>query len=106
MISRYKRDSNRWRLSRRLSSLASISSWIRVAAVVKPTDMPAGRRPSPAQGHVGVAGAAVAGGDHVLPAFYVFAAGQFHHQCLVHRRDGWEVEGVQQLSLMSRCDDR
>ena len=94
MISRYKRDSSRWRLSRRLSSLASISSWIRVAAEAQ------------LQGHVGVDGAAVAGGDHVLPAFYVFAAGQFHHQCLVHRRDGGKVEGVQQLSLMSRCDDR
>ena len=34
-------------------------------------------------------------GDDVLPALDVFAAGQFQHQCLVQRRDGWEVEGVQ-----------
>ena len=31
------------------------------------------------------------------PALDVFAAGQFHHQGLVHRGDGQEVEGVQAL---------
>ena len=64
--------------------------------MVKPTDIPrwqGGQTQS--QGHVGLAGAAVADGDDVLPALDVFAAGQFHHQCLVQRRDGWEVEGVQ-----------
>ena len=49
------------------------------------------------QGHVGLAGAAVANGDNVLPALDVFTACQFHHQGLVQRRDGWEVEGVQTL---------
>ena len=44
---------------------------------------------------MGLAGAAVADGDDVLPALYVFTAGQFHHQGLVQRRDGREVEGVQ-----------
>ena len=42
-----------------------------------------------------LAGAAVADGDDVLPALDVLAAGQFHHQGLVQRRDGREVEGVQ-----------
>ena len=47
------------------------------------------------QGHVGLAGAAVADGDDVLTALDVFAAGQLHHQGLVQRWDGREVEGVQ-----------
>ena len=47
------------------------------------------------QGDVGLAGAAVADGDDILPALYVFAAGQLHHQHLVHRRDGRKVKGVQ-----------
>ena len=47
------------------------------------------------QGDVGLAGAAVADGDDVLPALDVLAAGQFQHQLLVHRGDGGEVEGVQ-----------
>ena len=47
------------------------------------------------QGHVGLAGAAVADGDDILPALDVFAPGQFHHQGLVHRGDGGKVEGVQ-----------
>ena len=46
---------------------------------------------------MGLAGAAVAHGDDVLPALDVFTAGQFHHQDLVHRGDGQEVEGVQAL---------
>ena len=46
---------------------------------------------------MGLAGAAVADGDDVLPALDVFTACQFHHQGLVQRRDGWEVEGVQAL---------
>ena len=44
-----------------------------------------------------VAGAAVADGDDILPALDVFAAGQLHHQRLVHRRDGGKVEGVEGL---------
>ena len=47
------------------------------------------------QGHVGLAGAAVADGDDVLPALDVFTPGQFHHQHLVQRRYGREVDGVQ-----------
>ena len=49
------------------------------------------------QGDVGLAGAAVADGDDVLPALDVFAAGQLHHQVFVHRGDGRKVEGVQAL---------
>ena len=49
------------------------------------------------QGDVGLAGAAVAHGDDILPALDVLAAGQLHHQLLVHRRDCQEVEGVQAL---------
>ena len=44
---------------------------------------------------MGLAGAAVADGDDILPVLDVFAAGQLHHQRLVHRRDGRKVEGVQ-----------
>ena len=44
---------------------------------------------------MGLAGAAVADGDDVLPALDVFTPGQFHHHGLVQRRDGWEVKGVQ-----------
>ena len=44
---------------------------------------------------MGLAGAAVADGDDVLPALDVFTACQFHHQGLVQRRDGRKVEGVQ-----------
>ena len=40
MISRLRRDSCRCRLSSRFLSRASISSWTRAAAVVKPTDIP------------------------------------------------------------------
>ncbi len=40
MISRFRRDSCRCRFSSLLSSLASIISWTRAAAVVKPTDIP------------------------------------------------------------------
>ena len=46
---------------------------------------------------MGLAGAAVADGDDVLSALYVFAAGQLHDQCFVHRGDGQEVRGVQAL---------
>ena len=46
---------------------------------------------SQTQGHVGLAGAAGAYGDDVFTAPYVFATCQFHHQRLVHRRDGREV---------------
>ena len=44
---------------------------------------------------MGLAGAAVADGDDVFTALDVFAAGQLHHQGLVQRWDGREVEGVQ-----------
>ena len=47
------------------------------------------------QGDVGLAGAAVADGDDILPMLDVFTPGQFHDQGLVHRGDGQEVEGVQ-----------
>ncbi len=46
---------------------------------------------------MGLAGAAVADGDNVLPALDVFTDGQFHHQGLVQRRDSREVEGVEDL---------
>ena len=46
---------------------------------------------------MGLAGAAVADGDDVLAALDVFTAGQFHHQGLVRRGDGREVEGVEAL---------
>ena len=49
------------------------------------------------QGDVGLAGAAVADGDDVLPMLDVFTPGQFHDQGLVHRGDGQEVEGIQAL---------
>ena len=45
------------------------------------------------QGQVGLAGAAVADGDDVLPALDVFTACQLHHQRLVQRRYGREVRG-------------
>ena len=44
---------------------------------------------------MGLAGAAVADGDDVLPVLYVLAAGQHQHQGLVHQGDGHKVEGVQ-----------
>ena len=66
--------------------------------MVKPTEQsPLAGGHAQAQGHVGLAGAAVADGDDVLLALDVFTACQFHHQGLVQRRDGWEVEGVQAL---------
>ena len=46
---------------------------------------------------MGLAGAAVADGDDVLPPLDVFAPGQHQHQGLVHRGDGHKVEGVQGL---------
>ena len=44
---------------------------------------------------MGLAGAAVADGDDVLLPLNVFTPGQLHHQLLVHRGYGREVEGVQ-----------
>ena len=97
-MSSLSRASFFWRLSSRRSSLASISSWTSEAAVVKPTDSPplAGGEPQ-TEGHMGLAGAAVAYGDDVLPPVYVLAACQLHGQVLVHRRHGQEVEGVEAL---------
>ena len=46
---------------------------------------------------MGLAGTAVANGDDVFPALDVFTPGQFHHQGLVQRRYGREVDGVQAL---------
>ena len=52
---------------------------------------------SQTQGDVGLAGAAVANGDDILPPLDVFAPRQLHDQGFVHRGDGWEVERVQAL---------
>ena len=49
------------------------------------------------EGHMGLAGAAVSDGDDILAALDILTAGQFQHQGLVHRGDGWEIEGVQAL---------
>ena len=46
---------------------------------------------------MGLAGAAVAESDHVLPSLDVLAARQLQHQQLVQRRDRGEVEAVQAL---------
>ncbi len=64
MISRPRRESCLWRFSSRLSSLASISSCIRAAAVVNRPISPAGRQP--AQGDMSLACAAVADNGDVL----------------------------------------
>ena len=96
MISSLSRASCRCRLSRRLSSRASMSSWTRAAAVVKPSDIPllTGGQVQ-AQGDVGLAGATISDGDDILPVLDVFTARQFHDQGFVHRRNGQEVEGIQ-----------
>ena len=52
---------------------------------------------------MGLAGAAVADGDDVLPAVYVLAPGQLGHQLPVHRRDRKEVEGVEALDRREAC---
>ena len=52
---------------------------------------------------MGLAGAAVADGDDILTAFDVLAAGQLHHQGLVHRGDGREVEAVQAFNGGEAC---
>ncbi len=65
--------------------------------MVKPTDIPLAGGQSQLKGDVGLAGAAVADGDDVLPALDVLTPSQFHHQGLVQRRDCREVEGVQAL---------
>ena len=104
MISRFSRDSCRCRLSTRLASLASISSWTNAAAVVKPTDNPplAGGQ-AQTESDMGLAGAAVTDGNDILAARDVFTAGQLHYQGLVHRGDGREVEGVQALHGGKAC---
>src|SRR3954462_6192070 len=55
-----------------------------------------GSQPEP-ESHVGLAGAAVAESDHVLPPLDVLAARQLQHQQLIQRRDRGEVEAVQAL---------
>ena len=97
MMSRLSRVSCRCRLSRRLSSLASISSWTRAAVVNPHRHSPLAGGQAQSQGDVGLAGAAVSDGDVVLPPLDAFAAGQLHHQGPVHRGDGHKVEGVQAL---------
>jgi hypothetical protein len=49
------------------------------------------------EGDVGLAGAAVAERDHVLPLLHVAAAGELQDQHLVQGRDRGEVEAVQAL---------
>src|SRR3954452_10470836 len=55
-----------------------------------------GGQPEP-ESDMGLAGAAVAESDHVLPPLDVLAARQLQHQQLVERRDRGEVEAVQAL---------
>ena len=96
MISRLRRESCRWRLSSRLSFRGLHQLVAQGGGRRESHGHPAlagGQAQS--QGDVGLAGAAVADGDDILPALYVFAPGQFHHQRLVHRRDGRKVEGVE-----------
>ena len=52
---------------------------------------------------MGLAGAAVADGDDILPVLDVFTPGQFHDQLFVHRGDGQEVEGIQALDRGEAC---
>ena len=96
MTSSLGRANCRCRLSSRRSSLASMSSWTRAAAVCEAHghSFLAGGQ-AQAQGDVGLAGAAISDSDHVLPVLDVFTPGQFHDQGFVHRGDGQEVEGVQ-----------
>src|ERR1019366_6205229 len=56
----------------------------------------AGGQPE-SEGHVSLAGAAVADRDDVLSASDVLRAGQLQHQGLVERGDGGEVEAVETL---------
>ena len=90
-ISRPRGESCRCKLSSRLSSRASISGG---EAHGHP---PLAGGQAQSQGDMGLARAAVADGDDVVPVLYVFAAGQLHHHGLVHRGDGRKVEGVQAL---------
>src|SRR5664280_98372 len=56
----------------------------------------AGRETEP-DTNVGLAGAAVADRDDVLPAGHILRAGELQHEGLVERRNGGEVEAVQTL---------
>ena len=55
------------------------------------------------QGNVGLAGAAVAQRDDVLPRHDVFTAGQFEDQRLVERWHGGEVEALQAFDGGEPC---
>src|SRR5450759_3132274 len=56
----------------------------------------AGRETEP-ETDMGLAGAAVADRDDVLPAGYILRAGELQNEGLVERRNGGEVEAVQAL---------
>ena len=92
------------RRSSRRSSRASIISWTKAAAVVKPTDeaLLAGGQPE-AQGDMGLAGAARPEGDDVLAPLDPFAAGQFQHLHLVEAGDRLEVEAVEAFDRREPC---
>src|ERR1700716_1611737 len=55
-----------------------------------------GRETEP-ETNVGLAGAAVADRDDILPAGHILRAGELQHEGLVERRNGGEVEAVQAL---------
>ena len=92
------------RLSSRRSSLASINSWTSEGGRGEADRQPplAGGDPQ-AEGHMGLAGPAVADGDHVLTPVDVLASRQLHDQVLVHRRHGQEAEGVETLDCREAC---
>ena len=58
---------------------------------------------SQAEGHMGLAGPAVADSDDVLPPVYILSACKLHDQVLVHRRHGQEVECVEALRGREAC---
>src|ERR1700704_4791225 len=55
-----------------------------------------GRETEP-ETNVGLAGAAVADRDDILPAGHILRAGELQHEGLVERRNGGELEAVQAL---------
>src|SRR3982074_3207799 len=55
-----------------------------------------GRETEP-ETNVGLAGAAVADRDAILPAGHILRAGELQHEGLVERRNGGEIEAVQAL---------
>ena len=96
-MSRLRREICRCRLSSRLSSRASISSWTRAAAV-NPTDIPRWQAAKPSPRATWVLPEPLAPTAMTFsPPLDAFAADQFHDKGLVHRGDGHKVEGVQGL---------